>query len=65
MLPEVGKAATGVSAVPWSRAWRPIFERSSSRLTSVGSGLIAQAIVTLATVRPILFDVAVRVRRDS
>ena len=63
--PWAGNSDTGTSAVPSRLAVRPTLEASSSRLASSGSELIAQPIVTLATVRPILFGVAVRVRRDS
>src|SRR5690606_824057 len=59
--PDAGKARATVSAVPSRRAFRPTFGRSSSALVErlPSRGFSSQAIVTLATVRPILFGVAV------
>ena len=66
-LPDAGKATVGVSALLSRRAFLPTFGRSSSRQASRfwSGSFCSQAIVTLATVRPILCGVAVRVRRDN
>ena len=63
--PNSGNVSAGVSTVPSRRALRPTLGRFNLRLVSVGSSFTSQAISTLATVRPILWGVAVNVSRES
>src|SRR5690606_21823824 len=65
MLPDAGKDRATGSADPLRRAFRPALWPCNSRLAGAGLSFTCQPMVTLATVRPILFGVAFRVIRES